>query len=85
MVTNEFDDSLDGSITKPTVNQLMLEESRQRKPTAQEVMIEKGLLTENKIARILEKEGATTPSLITKKYDIPERTVGSALERANRS
>jgi hypothetical protein len=50
MVTNEFDDSLDGSITKPTVNQLMLEESRQRKPTAQEVMIEKGLLTENKIA-----------------------------------
>lgn len=81
MDTNEFDDSLDGSITKLTANPLLIEQQSAKKLTASEIMIEKGLKTEERIAEILKKEGETTPSLITKKYNIPERTVGSALER----
>ncbi len=81
MVTNEFDDSLDGSLTKPTTDPLLIEQQSVKKLTASEIMIEKGLRTEERIAEILKKEGETTPSLITKKYNIPERTVGSALER----
>jgi len=84
MDTNEFDDSLDGSITKPIANPLLLEQQSAKKLTASEIMTEKGLRTEEDITKILEKEGETTASLITKKYDIPERTVGGALERMKR-
>ncbi len=84
MDTNEFDDSLDGSIIKPTINPLIFEQSPPRKLTASEIMTEKGLRTEAEITKILEKEGETTASLIMKKYHIPERTIGSALERMKR-
>lgn len=84
MDTNEFDDSLDGSITKPIANPLLLEQQSAKKLTASEIMTEKGLRTEEDITKILEKEGETTSSLIMKKYNIPERTVGGALERMKR-
>ena len=85
MVTNKFDDSLDGSITKPTINPLLTELKRPTgKITAQQRMINIGLGTERKVLDIIEKEKEVFAFMVSKKYDMPERTVGGAILRLER-
>jgi len=82
---SKFDDSLDGSITKPTTNPLLIELQRPAgKITAQQRMINIGLDTEHKILEILKKEGEVFAFMISKKYDMPDRTVGGAILRLER-
>jgi len=52
-----------------------------RRPTAQEHMIKVGLITEEKVLKIFEKEEYVTAVLVAKKYHMPDRTAGGALER----
>jgi len=66
MDTNEFDDSLDGSITKPKTNPLLLEQLSY-KPTTGQNMVKRGIITENKILKIFEKEEFVNAYLISKK------------------
>ncbi len=52
--------------------------------TAQERMIEIGVITEEKILKMFEKEKYLTAFGIAKKYHMPDRTAGGALERLRR-
>lgn len=52
--------------------------------TAQERMIEIGVMTEEKVLKMFEKEKYLTAFLISKKYNMPDRTAGGALERLRR-
>ncbi len=52
--------------------------------TARERMIEIGVMTEEKVLKMFEKEKYLTAFLISKKYHMPDRTAGGALERLRR-
>jgi len=80
MVTSKFDDSLDGSITKPTINPLLLELKPSRHKGSQH-MIKSGEVTEAKLLKIFETNEYLTGFWISRNYDIPARTACSGLER----
>ncbi len=52
-----------------------------QRPTAQERMIKIGIMTEEKVLKMFEKEKYLTAFGIAKKYHMPDRTAGGALER----
>jgi len=52
-----------------------------QRPTAQERMIKIGVMTEEKVLKMFEKEKYLTAFLIAKKYHMPSNTAGGALER----
>ncbi len=80
MVTSKFDDSLDGSVTKPTINPLLLELKPSRHKGSQQ-MIVAGEATEAKLLKIFETNEYLTGFWISRNYDIPARTACSGLER----
>ncbi len=55
--------------------------SHTQRPTAQERMVKIGIITEDKILKMFEKEKFLTGFGIAKKYNMPARTASSALER----
>jgi len=86
MVTNKFDDSLDGSITKPNKQKTLLSKMNENldkiidsTPNIPESI---NILTNDEIIlKVLKKKGKVYASWLSDYLGIPQRTVGYALKR----
>ncbi len=85
MVTSKFDDSLDGSIVKPTRDPLLLDEMDKRKTSTSTKgsvqMIKMGEATEDRLLKMFESEEYLTAFYVAKISDMPARTAGAGLDR----
>lgn len=79
MVTSKFDDSLDGSITKPTISPLLLEVKQPNRGSQR--MITAGEVTESRLLKMFETHEDLTGYWVAKEYDMPARTACSGLIR----
>lgn len=87
MVTSKFDDSLDGSISKPNTNPLILDNIEKQPRVLNGIakhMKELGIETDERVLEIIDKDKEVTALGIANKYDIPDRTAGSSLARLKR-